>query len=193
MLVRNHSRNGNDIIQSMKTHPKNVIKYCPRCGCDQFNTIDGGKSFLCEGCHFNYYLNNSAAVACLIFDRVGRLLLCRRAIEPSIGMLDLPGGFVESMETAEEAVVREIKEELNISVVNKEYLVSFPNEYIFSGFSVFTLDLAFICEIDSIEGILPADDVSTIEFVLPREIKMEELCSDSMRNIINYYNAKYLK
>lgn len=177
----------------MYTHPKNVIKYCPRCGCNRFITQDGGRSFKCEECHFNFYLNNSAAVACLIFDQEGRLLLARRAIEPSKGMLDLPGGFVEPMETAEEAVDREIKEELNITLVKKEYLTSFPNEYVFSGFSVFTLDLAFICEIKSFEQMVPNDDVSEIEFVKLGEIKMEELCSDSMRSIINYYNAKYLK
>jgi len=132
-------------------------------------------------------------VACLIFDQEGRLLLSRRAIEPAKGMLDLPGGFVEPMETAEEAVIREIREELNASVVKTEYLTSFPNEYVFSGFSVFTLDLAFICKIDSFKQIIPNDDVADVEFAKPEEIKMEELCSDSMRNIINYYNAKYLK
>ena len=40
---------------------------------------------------------------------------------------------------------------------------------------------------------MPKDDVAEIEFVKPGEIKMEELCSQSMRDIINYYNAKYLK
>jgi NAD+ diphosphatase len=177
----------------MKTHPKYVIKFCPKCGSQKFYTSDGGRSFKCEGCHFNYYLNNSAAVACLILDQEGKLLLARRAIEPSKGMMDLPGGFVEPMETAEQAIDREIREELNVKVVKKEYLVSFPNEYVFSGFSVFTLDMAFVCEIDSFEQIIPNDDVAEIEFVKPGEMNMEELCSESMRNIINYYNSKYLK
>jgi NAD+ diphosphatase len=177
----------------MKTHPKNVIKYCPRCGCNRFNTTDGGRSFNCEECNFVFYINNSAAVACLIFDKEGRILLARRAVEPSLGKLDLPGGFIEPMESAEEAVVREIKEELNVSVLKMEYLTSFPNEYVFSGYSVFTLDLAFICEINSFAQIIPNDDVADIEFISPEDIKMEDLCSDSMRNIINYYYAKYLK
>jgi mutator protein MutT len=177
----------------MITHPKNVIKYCPRCGCNRFKTADEGRSFSCEECHFQFYINNSAAVACLIFDKEGRILLARRAVEPSLGKLDLPGGFIEPMENAEEAVVREIKEELNVSVVKMEYLTSFPNEYVFSGYSVFTLDLAFICEIDSSAQIIPDDDVADIEFIRPEDIKMEELCSNSMRNIINYYYTKYLK
>ena len=177
----------------MKTHPKDVINYCPRCGSEHFRTTDEGRSFRCEVCRFVYYINNSAAVACLIIDNAGRLLLCRRAIEPEIGKLDLPGGFVEPMETAEEAVMREIREELSVEVVKQEYFTSFPNEYIYSGFSVFTLDMAFICELDSFENISPGDDISSVEFSYVEEIKMEELYSDSIRNIINYYRLKHSK
>jgi NAD+ diphosphatase len=169
------------------THPKDVIKYCPRCGCKDFKTNDQGRSFYCIMCNFNYYVNSSAAVACLIFNEEGKLLLARRAIEPAKGMLDLPGGFVEPMESAEAAIVREIWEELGVKVTKTTFLVSFPNEYIFSGLSVFTVDLAFICKVDDLNRIVPADDVSEIEFIFPEEIKAEELCSESMFNIINHY------
>ncbi len=171
----------------MITHPKDVIKFCPRCGCKEFISNDLGRSFNCEGCQFNLYMNSSAAVACLIFNDKGQLLLARRAIEPGKGMLDLPGGFVEPMERAEEAVQREICEELGVHVIQTEFLVSYPNEYIFSGFSVFTVDLAFICKVDHISRIIPADDVSAVEYFFPEEIKKEELCSESMFEIINYY------
>ncbi len=170
-----------------KSHPKDVIKYCPRCGCNHFNTSDGGRSFRCEECGFVYFINNSAAVACLILDHSNRLLLCRRAEEPEAGKLDLPGGFVEPMETAEQAVKREIREELDVNVIKQKYLTSFPNEYVYSGFSVFTLDMAYLCEIDTFKRISPGDDISAVEFFLPEEIKMEELYSDSIRNIINYF------
>jgi len=175
----------------IKTRPGDVIKFCPRCGGKAFKTNNDGRSFYCEDCYFNYYLNNSAAVACLIFNAEGKLLLARRAIEPAKGMLDLPGGFVEPMETAEAAVIREIKEELGVLVTDARYLASFTNEYIFSGFSVFTVDLAFICKVDDIAEIIPADDVSEIEFRFPNDIKKEELCSESMVNIINLYIDKY--
>ena len=175
----------------MKTRPGDVFKYCPRCGCKAFKTNDDGRSFNCEGCHFNYYLNNSAAVACLIFNAEGKLLLARRAIEPAKGMLDLPGGFVEPMESAEAAVVREIKEELGVLVTDARYMASFPNEYIFSGFSVFTVDLAFVCKVDNIAAIIPADDVSEVEFVFPKDVKKEDLCSESMVNIISQFINKY--
>lgn len=174
------------------SHPKNVVKYCLRCGCHHFITSDEGRSFKCEECGFTYFINNSAAVACLIFDDDNKLLLCRRAVEPEAGKLDLPGGFVEPMETAEQAVKREIMEELKVNIISQEYLTSFPNEYLYSGFSVFTLDMAFLCKIDS-KNIIPGDDISAVEFVSPREIQMKELYSDSIRNIISYYIANTTK
>jgi len=102
-------------------------------------------------------------------------------------MLDLPGGFIEPMESAEAAVIREINEELGIRVTNTVYLASYPNEYIYSGFSVFTIDMAFICKVEDLSLIVPADDVSDFEFIFPNEVKKEELCSESMMHIISHY------
>lgn len=170
-----------------ETIPKNVICYCPRCGSGDFITRDEGHSFLCEACSFNYYVNNSAAVACIITDNDGKIILSKRAINPNKGMLDLPGGFVDPGESAEDAVIREIKEELGVNVTEMKYLISFPNKYIFSGYSVATLDLAFLCKIDDISKIVPQDDISSVIFVHPDEIKLDELCSESMKNIIRHY------
>lgn len=172
---------------NLKTHPKDVIKYCPKCGCKNFKTHDQGRSFDCEECRFKYYFNNSAAVAGLIFNNEGKLLLTRRAIEPALGMLDLPGGFVEPMERVEEAIEREIREELGIGLTKAEFLVSFPNQYVFSGFTVFTIDMAFICSVDDLTLLIPADDVASVEFFFPEEINHEELCFNSMSRIIDYY------
>ncbi len=171
----------------LQTHPKDVLKYCPKCGSNKFKSTDIGKSFKCEECKFIYFINSSAAVACLIISPEGKLLLTRRAIEPAKGMLDLPGGFVEPMERVEDAIGREIREELGVRITNIKFLVSFPNEYIYSAFSVFTLDLAFICTVDDISKVRPADDVSGIEFIFPDKITRETICSESIYNIIKFY------
>lgn len=171
----------------MNLNPITIFKYCPRCGSGQFHTIDDGRSFRCEECSFQYFINNSAAVACLIFNKEGQLMLAKRAIEPNKGMMDLPGGFVEPHETAESAVKREIFEELQIGVTKMDYMVSFPNVYPYSGLNIFTLDLAFICEVDHIDNIIPGDDIAGVEFVEIEKIDLDSLCSDSMRKIIRYY------
>lgn len=146
---------------------------------------------MCDDCKFEYYINNSAAVACLIFNSEGELLLARRAIEPNKGMLDLPGGFVEPMESAEEAVIREIKEELDLEIRDMNYLVSFPNLYPFSNFVVPTVDLAFVCNTTDQKQIMPGDDVSSVEFILPANIDFNELCSESMKQIIRFYLSQH--
>jgi NADH pyrophosphatase NudC (nudix superfamily) len=163
------------------------LNYCPKCGSKSFNSEDNGRSFQCEECHFNYFINNSAAVACLIFNDSGELLLTRRSFEPNKGMLDLPGGFVEPEESTEEAVYREIMEELNLEVTQMYYLVSFPNMYPFSGIVVPTVDLAFYCKVENLDQLKPDDDVASVEFIHPDKISMDELCANSMRQIIHYY------
>jgi mutator protein MutT len=168
----------------------NGFRLCPKCGSAGFLSKDGGRSYKCEDCNFHFYINNSAAVACLIINDLGELLLTRRAIEPNRGMLDLPGGFVEPLETAEQAVVREIKEELNLDVTKMSYLVSFPNLYPFSDIVVPTIDLAFVCEVDGFIAMKPDDDVASIEFIHPEKIDMKALCADSMRQIIRFYQNK---
>lgn len=46
----------------------------------------------------------------------GRILLVKRAFEPGAGKWSVPGGAIELGETAEEAVKREVKEELGIGL-----------------------------------------------------------------------------
>jgi NAD+ diphosphatase len=165
------------------THPVNVLKFCPRCGSKLFSAT-GDRSFKCADCTFSYYVNAAAAVAVLIFNEKKELLFTRRAIEPNKGKLDLPGGFIELMETAEQAAVREIQEELGIEIHSLKYFCSFPNEYVFSEYSVFTLDLAFLAQTDQLHKMRAMDDVSSFEFYKPEEVKMEELPSISMKNIL---------
>lgn len=56
-------------------------------------------------------------VGAIALDFRGRLLLIRRANEPARGLWSLPGGRVESGESHEEAVVREVREETGLTAV----------------------------------------------------------------------------
>jgi len=88
------------------------------------------------------------------------------------------------METAEQAAVREIQEELGIDIHSLQYFCSYPNEYIFSGYSVYTIDLAFLAKTESLHKMAAMDDISSFEFYKPRAVDLEELPSISMKNII---------
>lgn len=171
------------------THPVNVLKFCPKCGSASFPAT-GSRSFKCSDCSFHYFVNSSAAVAVLLFNEKGELLLTRRAIEPHLGKLDLPGGFIDPMESGEQAAVREIQEELGIQIHSLKYFGSFPNEYVFSGYSVFTIDLAFFAQTESLNEMKAMDDVASFEFHRLAAIDPEEMPSVSMYNIIKELIAR---
>lgn len=142
------------------------------------------------------FVNASCAVAAIITDQQGRILLTRRAHEPWKGCLDLPGGFVDPGETAEEALHRELMEELNVRITIVNYFCSAANEYEYAGVIVPTIDLAYICTIDhrpqpnnnnEAFGIVPSDDVSSIEWLAKADIDLNAIPSPSIRNIIKQY------
>ena len=161
-------------------HPFSQFHFCPKCGSSHFEVNDE-KSKRCADCGFVYYFNPSSATVALITDNEGRLLVCRRAKEPAKGTLDLPGGFVDMHETAEEGVTREVYEETGLEVKQTTYLFSIPNVYLFSGFQVHTVDMFFRCRVDTIGSIEAMDDVADAFFVPVNEIDPQAFGLDSIR------------
>ena len=169
-------------------HPLDKFKYCPVCGADNFTENDG-KSKKCHKCGFRYYLNAVSAVAGFIVDDNNRLLLCRRAKEPLKGTLDLPGGFVDIGETAEDAIRREVKEELNLHTDSIRYLFSIPNEYLYSGFNVRTLDMFFMIKISDMSTLTAKDDVAQAMFIPFDQININRIGLKSIKIAVEKFLA----
>jgi NADH pyrophosphatase NudC (nudix superfamily) len=89
----------------MKNHPLEPFHFCPKCGSDDF-VVHNELSKHCNHCGFTYYQNPRASTAAFIMNSKGELLIARRAKDPAMGTLDLPGGFVDNDENAEEGMVR---------------------------------------------------------------------------------------
>lgn len=158
------------------------FQFCPKCASADFKA-SGERAMLCPNCHFEYYFNVASAVTAIILNDDNQILLTRRAFAPEKGKLDLPGGFVEFNESAQEALVREIKEELNADVLDLKFLDSFPNEYKYSGITIHTLDMTFIVKLQSLE-LTAMDDVASFQFYTLTEIPMHEIAFQSTRNTI---------
>ncbi|HOO44824.1 MAG TPA: NUDIX domain-containing protein [Deltaproteobacteria bacterium] len=171
---------------SKSTLPEHIFRFCPGCGSSEFH-FRQDNSFLCGQCGFVFFINAAAAVAALIEDSSGRLLLTRRAKEPMKGKLDLPGGFVDPGESAEQALEREITEELNLDIDKKTFFVSQPNTYEYAGITYFTLDLAFLCRILSFDGMHTDEEIDGVEFLFPDEIDLDEIGLASIRKIVSLY------
>jgi ADP-ribose pyrophosphatase YjhB (NUDIX family) len=164
---------------SLKGAPFAEFIHCPRCGAASLSKHDG-RAVRCADCDFKFYFNCATATAAFIFHQ-GKLLLGVRGKDPQQGMLDFPGGFVEFDETAEEALAREVQEELNIRVSSSTYLTSVPNDYWFSGVLYKTTDLYFVCEIEDISSIKAMDDVAGFLLTAPEDIEQRQLAFTSGR------------
>lgn len=168
------------------THPSNILKFCPSCGSEKF-TFNGEKLFTCGSCSFHYYINPAPAVAVIIEAPDGRVVVTRRKHEPRAGYLDLPGGFIDMMESAEDAVKREVMEELGIAVKDLKYIGSSPNEYVYKELSYFTCDLGFVCKADNLASMIPADDVSEAFLIRAEDIDPARICFPSIERILKLY------
>lgn len=171
-----------------ETHPLKVLKFCPKCGSPEFK-VSGERSLKCANCGFHFFINASAAVAALVTDGNGRLMLVTRGVEPDYGKLDLPGGFVDPGETVENAVHRELEEELGLKIKSMRYLGSAPNEYVFSGFTVFTIDFAFEVIAESLENLKPMDDILDYRFYAENEFDYNDIPAPSMKQFVKEFFA----
>ena len=94
------------------------MKFCSACGARVILEVPAGDNrprHVCGDCGSIHYLNPKVVVG-TVPEWEGRLLLCRRAIEPRYGYWTLPAGFLESGETMEEGAYREAREEANANL-----------------------------------------------------------------------------
>ena len=94
------------------------MKFCPSCGSALTRRVPPGDSLprdVCDACGSVHYQNPKLVVGA-VPEWEGRLLLCRRAIEPRYAYWTLPAGFMENGETIGEGALRETLEEAGARV-----------------------------------------------------------------------------
>ncbi len=162
-----------------------AIVHCPRCGGGDISWPTP-KNFECAACGFVLFLNVATAVA-VIMECRGEVLFGVRKHDPGRGMLDLPGGFVDAGETAEEAVRREIREELGIDVPAPRYLFSLPNRYPYRGIVYDTVDLIYLARWDQRPEVKAADDLEDVIWVGKDAVEYGRIAFASLREAIRRY------
>ena len=111
-------------------------RYCGRCATEMEYGTDRSK--VCPNCKLAKYPRISPAVIMLV-KKENKLLLGHNGRHPN-GFYSVLAGFVDPGETLEEAVAREVKEEVGLDVKNITYFGSQPWPFPDS------LMLGFICD-----------------------------------------------
>lgn len=158
----------------MSSHPHAFSRYCMHCGQRLTTAVPEGdtrRRLVCIDCGFVHYLNPRPVAATLPIRADGRLLLVRRAIEPRLGTWVFPGGYMDLGESAEEAAIRETREEANLEVRNLELLGVFTR--VEPGVVV------IVYEAEAVGEASAGDETLEVGWFARHEIPWDELAFDT--------------
>ena len=173
--------------QDPSAPPSALFKHCPRCAAQRSAEGDAVR-FVCDACGFVYYYNVAVSSAVLILAADGHALFIRRARDPGRNKLALPGGFIDRGETAENAAIREVREEAGVWLEKVDFLASFPNLYAYRSVEYPVVDLFFVARVTTREA-RPLDDVTEIVWALPGSLREEDLAFPSHARALSYFAA----
>ena len=170
-------------------------RFCPRCG-EPRVAVNAERRFDCAACGFRLFLNVATGVAAVL--RCGeRIAWIERGHDPGKGLLDWPGGFVDPAENLEEALLRELHEELGLNVAAPRYLCSQPNFYPYAGVNYRTVDVFFGFDLPALPASRPNAEVSAVHWLRPAEVLPAQIAFQSVRRAWAWwceaYSSKDLK
>lgn len=168
-----------------------IFEFCPACG-SRAIAFDDIKQFKCENCSFTYF-HNVAAAAAAILEYDNKILFIKRAREPQKGKLDLPGGFIDPDESAEEGLNRELYEELGITLDKAKYVGSAQNTYKYRNVTYNTCDLFFYSKIEMLPSQFNESEVTELVLKNIDEIPIEELAFESTKKGITLFKKSVNK
>ncbi len=126
---------------------------------------------VCKSCGFVHYINPKIVVGSVITDDAGRVVMCRRAINPQKGLWTIPAGFMELGETPEEGAMREAREEACATIEIRDLLAVYTIPHISQVQLMYRARLAdpeVAAGIESLEvGLFAWDDIPVKELAFP--------------------------
>lgn len=164
-------------------------RYCPLCGAGLAPRQHMGQIRpSCRNCDYIHFHDPKVAVIAFVTIERERLLLVRRGINPAKGQWALPGGYVDAHELPEQALHRELQEEVALRIEVRSLLAVFPMpgpDGISQGF-VMAYDVAPAIPLQPV--VVGDDAIEAAWFT--RESVPEELAFESTRTIIDRWRAR---
>ena len=162
--------------------------YCPNCTSQNFS-FENVIKFKYNNCQFEYYHNIAAAVA-VVFTFEDEVLFTVRNEDPDKGMLDLPGGFIDPNENAQEAACREIKEELGIVIFPEDlkFVTTAPNNYLYKNVPYRTMDLFFEYSLKSKDiEVVAKSEIKELVWIKRNKIEKEKIGFVSIKEVVEKF------
>jgi len=158
------------------------MNFCSNCAAPLVRRIppgDGQLRHVCDACGTIHYENPKMIVGC-VAEWQGKVLLCRRAIEPRYGLWTVPAGFLENGETTAAGAQRETLEEANARVQVDDLFALYNLPHINQVYMLFRarlLDLDFS----------PGAETLETRLVEETEVPWSELAFVTVRNTLTHY------
>ena len=142
---------------------------------------DSHERDVCTRCGFIHYVNPKIVTGSVVRHH-GRILLCRRAIEPRVGFWTLPAGFMEVGETAEQAAMREAREEANASIVIDRLLA------VYSIPRIAQVQIMYLSHLGD-ETISPGPESLEVMLAAWDDIPWDDIAFPSVRWALHHYRS----
>ncbi|PID30380.1 DNA mismatch repair protein MutT [Candidatus Saccharibacteria bacterium] len=158
------------------------IRFCRRCGSPV--QADNEHKYTCAQGHV-LFVNPAPCVGVFLQQSDGQLVLSVRGVEPHKGQLDIIGGFVDGDETLEQALEREIDEELGLSADEYSqpiYLTSAIGHYPYGGETLVVLSTIFFAELHADARPVARDDVGRLAYFEIDAVDPRDFHDDDIRS-----------
>ncbi|ERP90471.1 ADP-ribose pyrophosphatase [Alcanivorax sp. P2S70] len=150
------------------------MRFCSHCGNPDLHFSipegDNRPRYWCDQCNTIHYQNPKIVVGAVpVWE--GKVLLCKRDIEPRKGYWTLPAGFMENGETLQEGAIRETWEEACATVAIKDLYTVFNLPHINQVYVFFLGELVEgkygVGEESSDAGLFALDEIPWDELAFP--------------------------
>jgi NAD+ diphosphatase len=166
------------------------LKFCPSCGKKTFESKNN-TLLECKNCNFRWFVNPKPTTNVIFLDKNNQILLAKRKFEPKSSLWGLVGGFVDTQETVEKALIREIEEETSLKITRErlQYFCSKTDDYDFENLQYKTLSIVFCCVLSSTEitNLKPNDDVFEFKFFEKENIPYSQIAFESTKQLLLDY------
>ena len=161
-------------------------RFCPQCG-SQLSEIKAGDDGMvpyCVRCDKRWFDSFQSCVVVLTYNELDEVALSKQWYLPE-KYSSVTSGFMKPGETAEEAAVREVKEELGLDLQSLEYAGTYwldATDQLLHGFIGFSTK----------KELMPSEEVGSAEWV-PVHLAKEKMFPDEPGGALYEIYHKFLK